>query len=239
MACISLPTAMLIGGAITGVAGLGSALIGSNAAQQAAKQQADALKTATSGATATFNANKSILSPFISAGTNIGEKGIENLLNGDPSKISAYLEKLPGYKFTLDQGLKSVQNGFAAQGLGSSGAAMRGGADYAAGLASQTYQSLFKNFLDTAQLGEQAGSSLAGVSTQLQGDINNLIGSTGTALASGTVGSANALSGGLTTVAGGLNNSLLTLGLNGSGFFGNSNTLNSAFPSGGGGGGGF
>ena len=62
------------------------------------------------------------------------------------------LEKTPGYKFILDQGLKAVQNSYAAQGLGTSGAAMKGAADYAEGLASTTYQNQFKNWYDEQNL---------------------------------------------------------------------------------------
>ncbi len=62
------------------------------------------------------------------------------------------LEKTPGYQFTLDQGLKAVQNSYAAQGLGTSGAAMKGAADYAEGLASTTYQNQFKNWYDEQNL---------------------------------------------------------------------------------------
>lgn len=46
------------------------------------------------------------------------------------------IEALPGYGFTRRQGLKAVQNSAAARGLGVSGAAQKGAADYASGVAS-------------------------------------------------------------------------------------------------------
>ena len=57
----------------------------------------------------------------------------------------ATLEATPGYQFALSQGLKSVQNSASARGLGVSGAAMKGAADYATGLADNTYQKQFAN----------------------------------------------------------------------------------------------
>lgn len=53
------------------------------------------------------------------------------------------LEATPGYKFTREQGLKAVQNSAAARGLGVSGAALKGAATFATGLADQTYNTRF------------------------------------------------------------------------------------------------
>ncbi len=68
--------------------------------------------------------------------------------SSDPAARQKALEATPGYAFTLDQGLKSTQNSYAAQGLGSSGAAMKGAAQFATGLADQTYQSQLNNYLN-------------------------------------------------------------------------------------------
>jgi hypothetical protein len=53
------------------------------------------------------------------------------------------LEATDGYQFTRDQGLKSVQSATAARGLGISGAALKGAAEYATGLANKTYLDQF------------------------------------------------------------------------------------------------
>lgn len=55
----------------------------------------------------------------------------------------ATLESLPGYQFTKTQGLKAVQNSAAARGLGVSGAALKGAATFATGLADSTYTNQF------------------------------------------------------------------------------------------------
>src|SRR5664279_3895511 len=63
-----------------------------------------------------------------------------------PGQMSqAELEKTPGYQFTLNQGLQSTQNSAAARGLGVSGAALKGAAAYATGLANTNYQTQFNN----------------------------------------------------------------------------------------------
>lgn len=59
----------------------------------------------------------------------------------------AELERTPGYQFNLKHGLKAVQNSAAARGLGVSGAAMKGAAEYATGLADNTYQNQFNNYV--------------------------------------------------------------------------------------------
>lgn len=76
------------------------------------------------------------------------------------------LEQTPGYQFTLDQGLKSVQNSYAAQGLGSSGAALKGAASFATGLADQTYQQQLNNYL------QNYNSNLSNYNSQFQNAYN-------------------------------------------------------------------
>jgi hypothetical protein len=55
------------------------------------------------------------------------------------------LAATPGYQFTLQQAQQAQQSSAAARGLGMSGAAMRGAADYAGGLASKTYDQQLQN----------------------------------------------------------------------------------------------
>jgi hypothetical protein len=57
----------------------------------------------------------------------------------------AELEATPGYQFNLSQGLKATQSAAAAKGLGVSGAALKGAARFATGLADSTYQQQFAN----------------------------------------------------------------------------------------------
>lgn len=224
MACISLPTAMLIGGGLSAAGGVASAVIGSNAAQGAAKTQAQAAAQAQQNTMQMFGQVKDILNPFVSAGTS-ATTGLQGLLGLNPDgtiSTTNQLETLkntPGYQFALQQGLKSTQNSYAAQGLGISGSALRGAADYAEGLAGTTYQNQVGNYFNLAQLGENAGSALAGYGTQSQAAANQYLTGGASALAAGQIGSANAITQGITSALGGVGNTAMMLGLNASGMF--------------------
>ena len=65
----------------------------------------------------------------------------------NPAAMQATLAATPGYQFTLQQGLEGVQNGFAAEGLANSGAALKGAAGFTTGLANQTYEQQLNNYL--------------------------------------------------------------------------------------------
>ena len=134
----------------------------------------------------------------------------------------AQLEATPGYQFTLSQGLKAVQSAAAARGLGMSGASVKGAADYATGLASQTYQQQFNiqqqqfadyGALNTAQqgnltnqfnrynalagLGENAAAQLGNTGANLANQAGSFLNAAGVDAASGATNAGNALNQGL------------------------------------------
>lgn len=191
-----MPTGALIGG-IGAVASAGASAFGANAAANAqgrAAQQGNALLKGQ------YNQNSTNLAPWMIGGARSFDtvnRLTGNFEGGDPMtaeltrKFQPTMEELaktPGYQFTLDQGLKSTQNSYASKGLGSSGAAMKGAADYASGLASNTYQQQFQNYWNqnksiydmlTGQstAGLQAAGMLASSGNTLaQGQSNNLVG---------------------------------------------------------------
>jgi len=83
-------------------------------------------------------------SPYLAqAGQNV--PGQINLPSAPQPMTQAQLEQTPGYQFNLSQGLKATQSAAAAKGLGVSGAALKGAATYATGLADSTYQNQFAN----------------------------------------------------------------------------------------------
>lgn len=222
MACISLPTAMLIGGGLSAAGGVASAVIGSNAAQSAAATQTSAANNQLAQTKEMFNTVQSNMKPFMDAGQS-AIPGLENLLGNGPNGTAGIMQQLaktPGYQFALNQGLQATQSGFAAQGLGQSGAALKGAANYAEGLAENTYSNVFNNFLSTANLGSNASANLANSAGQFQGAENQLAGTAAAATAAGTVGSANAVTSGITNALGGVSNAALMLALNSSGMFG-------------------
>ena len=205
--------AQAVAGIVGGIAGIGSAVLGANAAESAGAQQAAAAREAAAASERRFEQIRNDLIPFIQAGysaqdavrlltgTNEGGNPLTAPLTRqfNPSD----LENTPGYQFTLNQGLKGVQNSYAARGLGSSGAAMKGAARYATGHAQNTFNQQLSNDLTQRQAtynmlfpqstqGANSAGNLGSLGLQSQGQINNLMTGAAQAQASGTVGVANA-----------------------------------------------
>lgn len=160
----------------SGLGGLGtSSLIsgGLNAAgqvfgsQKAAQQQTQANQNAIAAQQGFFNTTNANLQPFIKSGSAAANKigQLEGLNGGTPSSIMSTLQSLPGYQFENQQGLKSVQNGATARGLGVSGAALKGGAAYSTGLANQSYNNFLTGLQNTENTGAGAAASLGSAAT--------------------------------------------------------------------------
>jgi len=130
---------------------VGSAVIGGVAsaygANKAADAQTEAAQTAANTSLGMYSQTRSDLSPYRDIGAYASsdlQKRLSDLTS--PIKMDeATLEQTPGYQFNLTQGLKATQNSAAARGLGSSGAALKGAATFATGLADSTYQNQFNN----------------------------------------------------------------------------------------------
>ncbi len=141
--------------------------------------------------------------------------------NGSAGMLDA-LQKTPGYQFTQQQGLQATQNAMAAQGLGVSGAALKGAANYATGLAQNTYQNILGNYYGAMSMGESAAAQTGQLGANYQGQSNQLLSAGAAASAAGTVGSANAITGGINTAMGGINNAFMLSAMGGGsgGFYG-------------------
>jgi hypothetical protein len=177
------------------------------------------------------------VSPYIQAGQrNLGM--LESRLPGLTTNFNPTMEQLaqtPGYQFALQQGLQTAQNSYAGQGLGTSGAAMKGAENYAQGLASTTYQQQFQNYLaqnmqnynmlsGAANIGLQAAGVQSGLQGSISGSMAGLGQAQGVAQGQGVLGATNALA----NTGQGLFANLLAgqkLGL-----FGNTNTTNMGNP---------
>jgi hypothetical protein len=175
----------VLGGLAIGAGTLGSALIGANAAKKAASQQAAALSAASQQ-----------LKPFSLPGQGAAAAlaqmyGIDpatGALTGQPMSPEALaaFERSPDYAFARQEGIRGVEFSNAARGLARSGTNIRGVTEYASGLATQNFNNYRNALLALAQLGAGAASGSASMTAQAGG-----------ALASGTVGAANAWSGAL------------------------------------------
>lgn len=209
MPSISVPVA-IVGASVVGA---GASLIASgnqaSAAKSAANAQVKAAETASNTERDIYNQNKQMLQPWSDQGLQTYTT-LNDLLgaggSGNPSQMQDTLNNLPGYQFTLNQGLKSTQNSAAARGLADSGAALKGAAAYSTGLASGSYGNYVNQLQNSANTGESAANALAGYGTTTGTAIaSNQIGA-GNAIAAGTVGAANATAGGLNGVVNAGNN---------------------------------
>jgi hypothetical protein len=205
-------------------------VISGNASKSAANTQAAAARNASATDMAMYQQTRSDLMPYQTA----GQQGTNQLMAQLPSLTAnfnptvAQLQQTPGYQFDLSQGLESAQNGFAARGLGSSGAAMKGAADYATGLANNTLttqQGIFaanqtnayNKLMGVSQLGESAASQTGNTGIAQTNAATGAAMSGANAQAAGTVGAANAYSNALS----GIGNNAMMYGMFGnSGMFG-------------------
>jgi hypothetical protein len=173
----------MLGSAALGAGGsIFSSLLGSNSANQAIQAEQGM-----------FNQAAAYSAPFIG----MGRKAINPLMSLiTPGKDqTSTLEQTPGYQFALSQGEKGVTNQATMGGLG--GNVLRGGANYAAGLASNTWSDVVNKLMTAVNTGASTASSLAGNATAMGGKIGDTIMSGGGMKAGGVMGAAGALGGGL------------------------------------------
>lgn len=210
---------MGVTGAIAGIGGAAASIFG---AQTAASAQRDAASMATNAQLSMFGQTQQNLAPYIQAGpqalaqlqmltgSGAGGNPLQAALTKPFVPTLQQLQQTPGYQFQLDQGLKATQNSYASKGLGTSGAAMKGAADYAEGLAGTSFQQQFQNYLSQNQQiynmlsGQvQTGANAAAGQGQIGMNVGNTIGQNmigaGAATAGGQIATGNALSGGLNT----------------------------------------
>ena len=164
--------AMAAAAGISAGGGILSGLLGSNASKSAGAQSAAAANNATALNSRIYDQTTNALAPYVTQGrhaldtldSSMGwwaspqNSGLPTNLPTNiptvPGQINmdqATLERTPGYQFNLAQGLKGVTNSSAARGLASSGAALKGAANYVTGLADSTYQNQYNNAYQQSQ----------------------------------------------------------------------------------------
>ena len=190
-----------------GAASIGSALIGSSAANKAAKLQAGAARDAQALQLRMFEEGRGELRPYMDAGRG-ATASLAQLYGIDPStgeltgqpfnqaSLDAFRNS-PDYEFARQEGLRGVTFGNAQKGLLKSGNNMRDLMSYGQGLATQNFGNYRGALQQLAQLGQGAAGSLMGNSTAVGANAANAGMQQGAALASGVVGSANAFNGAL------------------------------------------
>lgn len=228
---------MCVAAAIAGagvVGSVASSVISGDAAQSAADTQAGAANNATEAQLQMFNTAQKNLQPFMSSGTNALNNLSGILGKGQYPGFSFQYNPAndPQYNFLLQQGSNAITSQASALGGLNSGATLKALSDYGQNTALQSYQTEFANslnsyntnrdtfnqFLDrlynVSSLGENAAAGAGNAAIQTGQSIgSNMIGA-GNARAAGTVGSANALSGGISSL---LTNPAFLNAFNGSG----------------------
>ncbi|MBV9842408.1 MAG: hypothetical protein JOY99_12915 [Sphingomonadaceae bacterium] len=196
---------------MVGVAvGAGTALIGgvvqSSAASDAADAQVQAANAAAGVQQNMYNQTRADLLPYQQYGQTGGINQLQAMsgyLNTPFSMTQSQLEQTPGYQFDLSQGLKSVNNQLGARGLLNSGAVMKGAANYATGLADNTYQNqfnmdqtqktnIYNRLAGIATLGEDAAAKTGAAGIQTSGVQSQALTNAGNAAATGAINSGNA-----------------------------------------------
>ena len=115
--------------------------------------------------------------------------------------IQQWLTQLPGYQFQLGQGMNAVENSAAARGMGLSSNTLQNLDQFGQGLAGTTFNQWLDRLNNMSTLGANASTGNATNIMQSASNIGGYQIGAGNAAAAGTIGSANA-------IAGGVNNSM-------------------------------
>lgn len=194
-----------------------SSEIGANASETASQQQVNQENKA-------LDYTEQTEAPFVGAGqTSIAElmAGLQNGTFGPGSNPTftpptlAQAEQTPGYQFEQEQGQLGIDRTAAAAGGAFTGGTLKAGSAFNTNLATTTYQTQFNNAFQSyqAQLAKQAqeyqqlitpatlgANAAAGTST----NVANLMSNIGNAQAAGTVGTANAVTSGISNGTNGI-----------------------------------
>ena len=159
-------------------------VFGGDAAKDAAQRQINALqagRTAARGdintgqaqATATFGQGAAPLQQNY-ATTSAGAEQLAKLLGigGTSGDIQATLAKIPGYQFTINQGIENIDRNQAAKGALNSGNTDVAIADYVNGKAQQNYQDYVGDLLPFLTGSINTGGQLSGLYQNL-GNLQN------------------------------------------------------------------
>ncbi len=193
------------------VAGVG-AISSSNASRTAAAAQDHAASLASNTQMNMFNQEQANAAPWIQSGNNA-----LNSLNSQMPDLTRQFtaqdfQSNPGYQFQLQQGQQAIQRSAASKGLLNSVGTQQNLDAYSQGMANTDYQQALNNFTGNQQqrynmlsgLSQQglAGATLTNQAAMNAGNnISNNQMAAGNASAAATIGSSNALSSGLSSVA--------------------------------------
>ncbi len=162
--------------------GVTGAALASKSARGAARKQSQSADKAADQQLDQFNQTREDFAPFRQAGVSALGR-IMGLLNldipegfggefsadvdagrGQGESPTDILRATPGYQFQLDEGIKAIDRSSAAQGAG--GAQIKALADYATGLADQSFGKYFNRLQSLAGLGQTSTAQVGGLGAQ-------------------------------------------------------------------------
>jgi hypothetical protein len=186
----------------------GSAILGSNAASDAADTQAASAGKAIDTQDLQYQQTRQDQLPFLQAGVRALGK-LESAAEYTPFGMDQYKAD-PGYAFRLSEGQKALDRSAAARGGLISGSALKAATRYGQDMGSQEYTNAFNRYQaertarlgplqSLAGVGQTTAQSLGQTGAANAANVGNLITGAGAAQAAGMVGGANAVSGGLSS----------------------------------------
>lgn len=222
------PEAKLYCNVAAAILGAGALSAGSSifGASKAADAQTNAANASIANQRQMYDENKNLLMPFITAGqsqipgltkwNNYADESsplnalMKLVMPG--ADMSAVLEQTPGYAFNQSQGLRAANNALAARGLGGSGgAAAKGAATFASGLAGNTWQNVVNALTNTFTTGGNAMQNMVNMGASSGNALVGIGSGTANQISSGLIGAGNAQAAGANAIGsamGGFGNSL-------------------------------
>jgi hypothetical protein len=178
-------------GAMMG-ASLGGGVDASNAAAKAANIQANSADQATQLQRDMFNKQVELQQPYQEAGVN----ALNKMQSGN---VMGMMD--PSYQFRLGEGLKAIDRQAAARGGLISGGALKAAQRYGQDYASTEFGNAYNRLASLAGIGQTATNTMGNAAGQFGVNAGNNMMAGANARASGYVGGANALTGGLSNAA--------------------------------------
>ena len=185
---------------------LGSAVLGAASSRKAAKTQAGAANRAADLSQQQFERQVELLEPWRQAGVNALGK-LETAVDYTPFGMSQF-QADPGYAFRLSEGQKQLDRMAAMRGGQISGSSLKAAARFGQDMGSQEYTNAFNRYQternarlnplqSLAGVGQTATNQLGAAGQNYATSAGNALGAAGQAAASGYMGMANAIGGGV------------------------------------------
>jgi hypothetical protein len=175
----------------------GGAIVGALGARSAAKTQANAARDVAAMQGNQYATTRADLMPWQEAGQ-VSLAKLRALLGfeGEQAAQNA-LTQSPAYQFNLEQGLEAINKGAAARGNFYAPATLRDIGRFSQGLASNEFGNIYQRLFGLSEAGRGAAVQSGQLGVQSVGSQGEALLGGANALAAGRVGTANAITGGL------------------------------------------